>query len=168
MAVGLKRYQRMGHLHFVTFCCFRRQANLSAATSRDRFEDALERIRCRYEFEVVGYVVMPEHVHLLVSEPWSHSLATGIQALKLSVARRSEQTPFWQARYYDFNVYTESKRVEKIAYMHSNPVKRGLVEASEEWPWSSYQLYRSGQQGKVQIACAWMMNCNSHSASWTS
>ena len=90
MVAGPKRYQKMGHLHFVTFCCFRRQAHLQAAGSRELFEDALERIRSRYDFQVVGYVVMPGHVHLLVSEPGRESLAVGIQALKLSVARRSE------------------------------------------------------------------------------
>src|ERR1700677_945900 len=117
MVVGLKRYQQMGHLHFVTFCCYRRQARLEAAMGKALFEDALERIRCRYDFQVVGYVAMPEHVHLLVSEPGRESLAIGLQVLKLSVSRRSEQRPFWQARYYDFNVFTENKRVEKLDYM---------------------------------------------------
>ena len=141
MVSGLKRYQQMGHLHFVTFCCYRRHAYLEAATVRDLFEDALERIRRRYEIQVAGYVVMPEHVHLLVSEPGKGSLAVGIQALKLSVARRRERRPFWQARYYDFNVFTESKRIEKLEYMHWNPVRRGLVETMEQWPWSSYRKW---------------------------
>ena len=59
------------------------------------FRDALERICCRFDFQVVGYVAMPEHIHPLVSEPRRESLAVGLQALKLSVARRSEQRPFW-------------------------------------------------------------------------
>jgi putative transposase len=128
MLLGLKRYQDKGQLHFVTFCCYRREAHLEMTMARDLFEDALERMRQRYDFQVVGYVVMPEHIHLLVSEPVRESLATGLQALKLSVARRSKQIPFWQARYYDFNVFTEEKRAQKIEYMHWNPVKRGLVE----------------------------------------
>ena len=155
MAVGLKRYQQMGHLHFVTFCCYRRQAYLETAKARDLFEDGLERIRCRYDFQVVGYVVMPEHVHLLVSEPGRQSLAVGIQALKLSVARRSKHRPFWQARYYDFNVFTEGKRVEKLEYMHWNPVRRGLVETMEQWLWSSYRRYCGGEAGRVEVESAW-------------
>jgi putative transposase len=134
MVIGLKRHQHLGHLHFVTFSCYQRQPRLKTATARDLFEDALERTRCRYGFQVVGYVVMPEHVHLLVSEPSKESLALGLQALKLSVTRRSEQGRFWQARYYDFNLYTEDKRVEKLDYIHWNPVKRGLVETMEQWP----------------------------------
>lgn len=155
MVAGLKRYQKMRHLHFVTFCCYRRQAHLQAAEAKELFEDALERIRSRYDFQVVGYVVMPEHVHLLVSEPGRESLAVGIQALKLSVARRSEHRPFWQARYYDFNVFTEAKRVEKLEYMHWNPVRRGLVETMEQWPWSSYQCYCSGGKRCVVVQSSW-------------
>jgi putative transposase len=153
MVRGLKRYQQTGHLQFVTFSCYRRQGHLETVTARDLFEDALERIR--YDFHVVGYVVMLEHIHLLVSEPRGVSLAVCVQALKLSVARRSEQKPFWQPRYYDFNVFTEEKRVEKLEYMHWNPVRRGLVEKMEEWPWSSYRWYCSGEKTPVCIESAW-------------
>jgi putative transposase len=99
---------------------------------------------------------MPEHVHLLVSEPRRESLAVGLQALKLLVALRSEQKPFWQARYYDFNVFAESKRAEKLDYMHWNPVRRGLVERMEQWPWSSYRSYCTGEEGRVGVESAWM------------
>ena len=82
---------------------------------------ALERIRRRYNFVVAGYVVMPEHVHLLVSEPRKGLLARAVQALKLSVSVRRVERPFWQARYYDFNVWSARKRIEKLRYMHRNP-----------------------------------------------
>ena len=96
-------------------------------SARNLFERSLEMMRKRYEFVVCGYVVMPEHVHLLVSEPKKALLSKAIQALKLSVSVQSRERPFWQARYYDFNVYTPHKRSEKIQYMHNNPVARGLV-----------------------------------------
>jgi putative transposase len=76
---------------------------------------------------------MPEHVHLLVSEPLKGTLARALQALKLSVAVQRRERPFWQRRYYDFNVFTEEKRVEKLRYMHRNPVVRGLVARPEDW-----------------------------------
>ena len=148
----------MGHLHFVTFSCFRRQAHLSTSTARDLFEDALERMRRVYRFQVIGYAVMPEHVHLLVSEAASKSLAQALQGLKLSLARRSKHSPFWQARYYDFNVFTEAKRVEKLEYMHRNPLERGLVETAEDWRWSSYRYYRTGEEGKLRIESRWTMH----------
>jgi putative transposase len=83
------------------------------------FEDALERVRRRYLFAVTGYVVMPEHVHLLVNEPRRGLLSRAIQALKLSVSMRSQQRPFWQAHYYDFNVSAHAKFVEEAA-LHSS------------------------------------------------
>ena len=105
-----------------------RRPYLGTEEARDRFEQSLESMRLRYNFFLTGYVVMPEHVHLLVSEPKDALLAKALQALKLSVVVRRDERPFWQVRYYDFNVYTDKKRIEKLRYMHRNPVKRGLVE----------------------------------------
>jgi REP element-mobilizing transposase RayT len=87
----------------------------------------LERVRRWYGFYVTGYVVMPEHVHLLISEPERGKLSTALQMLKQITAQqlgRPEGAPFWQPRYYDFNVWSEAKRVQKLRYIHRNPVKR--------------------------------------------
>ena len=108
-------------------------------------------MRIRYRFRVVGYVTMPEHVHLLVSEPVIGPLAKSIHALKLSVSKLSRQHPFWQARYYDFNVISSRKHMEKLRYIHRNPVKRGLVERPEDWQWSSFRHYATGERGTVEI-----------------
>jgi putative transposase len=124
-------------------------------SARELFERSLEVIRLCYDFVVCGYVVMPEHAHLLVSEPKKALLSKAIQALKLSVSVQSRERPFWQARYYDFNVHNEEKRVEKIRYMHRNPVKRGLVEKPEQWQWSSFRHYATGEIGTVEIESFW-------------
>ena len=147
----LVRYQNAGHFHFVTFSCSGRKPYLRTALGRDLFERSLEVMRVRYGFVVVGYVVMPEHVHLLVSEPKRAVLGKAIQALKLSVAVQSVQRPFWLARYYDFNVFSAGKRKEKVEYMHQNPVARGLVTDAGDWVWSSYRHYRTGERGVVEI-----------------
>ena len=138
MPIGLVRHQETGHFHFITFSCYRRQPFFRSPRGRALFERSLETMRLRYDFVVAGYVVMPEHIHMLVSEPKRAILSKAVQALKLSVSVQSKQRPFWQIRYYDFNVYTPDKRSEKIQYMHRNPVKRGLVKEASEWPWSSY------------------------------
>ncbi len=151
----LVRYQDAGHFHFVTFSCFGRNPYLRTAFGRDLFERSLEAMRVRYKFVVVGYVVMPEHVHLLVSEPKLAVLGKAIQALKLSVAVQSVQRPFWLARYYDFNVFSAGKRKEKVEYMHQNPVARGLVPDAGDWPWSSYRHYQTGERGVVEIESEW-------------
>jgi putative transposase len=154
---GLKRHQQARELHFITFSCYRRQPLLTSTRAKHLFETALEQTRRQYGFYVKGYVIMPEHVHLLVSEPERGTLATALQALKQSVARRliGERKHFWQTRYYDFNVWTKTKQVEKLRYMHRNPVKRGLVEKPEDWPWSSFVHYATGQEGVVEIESEW-------------
>ena len=120
-------------------------------------ETALERTRLGYKFFVTGYVVMPEHVHLLVSEPERGTLASALQAIKQSVARRlvSPGQHFWLPRYYDFNVWSERKMIEKLRYIHRNPVTRGLVERPGDWEWSSYRHYLTGQRGVVEIESHW-------------
>ena len=153
MPLGLRRYQQEGDDHFVTFSCYRREAHFATPASKDTFLDSLELTRRRYRFEVLGYVVMPEHVHLLVSEPRDYEvpLSKALQALKISVSRRLSARPFWQRRYYDFNVFSHNKRVEKLKYMHRNPVKRGLVERPDEWHWSSYRHYLLEEASPVEI-----------------
>jgi len=63
--------------------------------------------------------------------------------------------PFWQPRYYDFNVWSERKRVEKLRYLHRNPVTRGLVAAPEDWAWSSFRHYLTGEASVVEIESRW-------------
>ena len=157
MPWGLKRYQHTGNLHFVTFSCYKREPLLASARAKRLFELALEQTRRQYSFWITGYVVMPEHVHLLVSEPERATLSTALQALKQSVARRliAGRKHFWQARYYDFNVYTQKKRIEKLRYMHRNPVEREFVTRPEDWIWSSFRHYATGEDGVVAIESEW-------------
>jgi putative transposase len=155
MTKGLKRYQFEGDLHFVTFSCDQRNPYLAQPSARRLFEEALERVRRGYGLYVIGYVVMPEHVHLLLIEPKNAPLSKALHALKSSVSKRSKQRPFWLPRYYDFNVFTARKRIEKLRYIHRNPVKRGLAEKPEDWHWSSFRHYAMGESGTVEIESFW-------------
>jgi putative transposase len=155
MPKGFVRYQQCGCFHFITFSCHHRLPHLGTAAARELFERSLEAMRLRYDFVVCGYVIMPEHVHLLLSEPRKALLFKAIQALKLSVSVQSRERPFWLPRYYDFNVHNEEKRVEKLRYMHLNPVKRGLVKKPEDWLWSSFRHYATGIEGTVEIESFW-------------
>jgi putative transposase len=131
MPSGLHRTYGAHHLHFITCSCYRRLPFLRTARCRDCFLSILEETRERYRFVVVGYVVMPEHVHLLITEPERGPPSTVMQVLKQRTARallpknrRADvrqsrlfegailRTPFWQARFYDFNVWTTNKRVK--------------------------------------------------------
>jgi putative transposase len=148
---------------------------LGTASRRDLFLTVLERVRRRYRLIVIGYVVMPEHFHLLITEPQIGDPSVVMQALKLGFARRvlaemaraqvskgarpgapgsspgSSPSHVWAARFYDFNVYTERKRVEKLRYIHRNPVERGLVMEPDQWLWSSFRFYVYGEVGPVRV-----------------
>ena len=172
MPKGLKRYYGQGHLHFLTFSCYRRLPLLGTVRARNAFVAALARIRERYRFRLIGYVVMPEHVHLLISESAKCTPSLVLKVLKQRVSRdlrkRRRRVPtgqmrlgfkegdaglprFWQPRFYDFNVYSAKKIREKLEYMHANPVKRGLAGNPGEWAWSSFLSYEKGERGLVTI-----------------
>jgi REP-associated tyrosine transposase len=112
------RYQQQRCLHFITFSCYQRVQLLGSTAARDVFERELERVRNWYGCYLTGYVVMPEHVHLLISEPERKTLSIVIQMLKQITSRKLKPAGmlhFWQVRYYDFPVWSEAKRVEKCA-----------------------------------------------------
>jgi REP element-mobilizing transposase RayT len=128
---------------------------------------------------------MPEHIHLLVSEPERNAplkptpglngppfplplkptsglngaptLADAIKSLKQGVGRRliGDAEHFWQKRYYDFNVRDHAQFVEKLHYIHGNPVKRGLCLRPEDWAWSSFLHHATGGEGRVEIESEW-------------
>jgi putative transposase len=164
----LHRYYGTHDLHFITSSCYRRQPEMGSAWRRDLFVNILEEARRKYRFVVHGYVVMPEHFHLLITEPEVGDPSVVMKVIKerfsRRVNRRQKQAaveqgvlwqrvrePVWQRRFYDFNVWSARKQVEKLRYMHRNPVKRGLVERPEQWKWSSFRAYCYGETGAVRV-----------------
>ena len=167
----LQRFYGRDDLHFVTFSCYRRRPFLGTARARDTFVKTLDKVRSKKNFLLFGFVVMPEHVHLLISEPPGSNPSKILQVFKQQVSRalrakrkRSsarqlslkfadarEENHFWQRRFYDFNVWSEKKFWEKLEYMHDNPVKRALVVHPKDWPWSSWSHYAKGEEGIIRI-----------------
>ena len=118
----LRRCYGAGYLHFITSSCYQRRPLLGSAHHRDLFLETLEEVRRRYHFIVVGYVVMPEHIHLLMSESEQGNPSTVMQVLKQRTARKlmramgnlrsseKERLSFksdhvWQKRFYDFVIW---------------------------------------------------------------
>ena len=173
MPKGLKRYYGSGDLHFITWSCYQRRPLLGSKRARNLFVKILGEVRERYGFALVGYVVMPEHIHLLISEPKRGTPSTALQVLKQRVSRgllakgrkrvcapqlrvwpqegNRKEMHFWQRRFYDFNVWSEEKKREKLEYMHGNPVERGLVSRPDLWRWSSYRFYESGEASPLRV-----------------
>jgi putative transposase len=121
------------------------------------FEIILEETRARHGARIYAYVLMPEHVHLLINEPPSMLLAQFLKVLKQGTSRRlkGDRERFWQDRYFDGNIHGEAARSEVIRYIHRNPVKRGLVASPERYQWSSFNHYASGLGGVVEIESEW-------------
>ena len=161
MPHNLKRITGRGDLHFITFTCYQRRQLLASARSKNIAVQILGQVRAKLQFKLIGYVFMPDHVHLLINEPAGCTPAKVIQLFKQRVSRKlrarkrtassqlslrfPENTSlprrFWQRRYYDFNVYSRRKLREKLDYMHSNPVTEKLVKHPKDWPWSSWPAY---------------------------
>ena len=179
----LERRYGFGHLHFITCSCYRRMAFLASPHEREQFLKILSQVRERYDFALLGYVVMPEHIHLLISEPNVGDPSVVMKVLKQRVSRalrrkrrrtvegqrkmweesaRNRCARFWQRRFYDFNVWTTQKKNEKINYMHFNPVKRGLVERPTDWNWSSCRFYAKGEKGVCDPNPEWIHKQNTH------
>ena len=173
MPKGLRRRYGQHDLHFITCSCYRRLPLFASVRAKNLFVKILGEVRDRYGFALAGYVVMPEHIHLLISEPPKGTPSTVMQVLKQRVSRRLRRKPrsrscaaqlrlrfgrpdnslphFWQPRFYDFNVWSQTKFVEKLQYMHMNPVKRNLVAHPKDWPWSSFSFYARRDSGLVRI-----------------
>jgi putative transposase len=160
MPGNLKRFQTDGSYHFITFSCYRRKPYLDNDHARAVVEQQIEILRKRHGFYLFGYVLMPEHVHLLMSEPAKHPLSTTLGVLKVEISKqlKEQRDQFWLSRYYDFNVFSDRKYVEKLRYMHRNPVERGLVKEPQDWPWSSFCHYLTGKEGTIEIESEWTWN----------
>ena len=162
MPHALHRFHHSGQSHFITVSCFHRQPNFNSSDTCDLFLRCLEDMRRYFSLCVYGYVVMPEHVHLLVSETPQMTIADSMRFLKLTFAKRlharsgnSDSNSFWQKRYYDRNVRDAREFSIKLRYLHRNPVKRGLAKDPADWKWSSYRHYALRENGVVEIESDW-------------
>jgi REP element-mobilizing transposase RayT len=129
MRTPLHRFCGQGDLHFITFSCYARRPYLGSSSARNKFLQILDEVRSRQKLQLLGYVVMPEHVHLVISEPRTGDPSKSMQVLKQTVSRQvklrneapstkassahslgDNQQAFWQRRFYDFNVWSRKRR----------------------------------------------------------
>ncbi len=171
-----RRIHEPGHAHALTFCCFRRQPFLSKDRSRQWTIEAIAAARLRHNFHLWAYVLMPEHVHLLICPTTdSCDLSAILNSIKQSVAKRAvrfvkahapEFLPrmtdlqpngqsafrFWQrGGGFDRNLWSPRYIWQTIDYIHENPVRRGLCPRPENWPWSSARDYSDLEHTSLSI-----------------
>lgn len=171
--VRLRHFDNLGTARFVTFSCYHRYRLLRSEDSIGPFLEELESARRAHRFHVLGYVVMPDHVHLVIYPHGKLAVGRVIGEIKRRSAFRiisswKEQNQpilgrvevsrsgktghaFWQPRGYDHNCRTPETVREKINYCHMNPVRARLVAEPRDWPWSSYRWYIGDRQGPVYI-----------------
>jgi putative transposase len=154
----LRHYDDLGTARFITFSTYQRQPLLSDETLIRICLRQVSRLRTERGIRVLGYVIMPDHVHLVLHPPDNCALGRVIGQMKgrasrqmlrvleesahLSPPRRGNGQPaIWQRRCYDHNCRTVDTVREKINYCHHNPVTKGLVEDPGDWTWSSYRWY---------------------------
>jgi len=160
-------FDQEGHAHFITFSCYRRRRLLDHDQAKRIVLSVLRDQLIKQNGRCVGFVVMPDHVRAIVWFPkpnqlstfmklWKQQSSLRIKRLlheKLSAhARRLDLSdPVWRARYYDFNLYSERKILEKLQTMHQNPVQAGLVVRAVDWWWSSARYYEQGRSVGVPV-----------------
>jgi REP-associated tyrosine transposase len=171
----VKHLDLPGQAHYLTFSCFKTQPFLSKDRSRFWVIDALKNARTKHGYELWAWVIMPEHVHLLVLPRNDVTISKILNSIKLSVGKTasiwvqnhapdflSKMTDiqpsgksalrFWQrGGGYDRNICSVDEVYEKIHYIHKNPVRRGLVNHPEDWIWSSYRAYEKGIEEPISI-----------------
>jgi putative transposase len=165
-----KRIYGAGELQFITTSTYRRAPLFRSERLCRCFVQRLKEVRQQFQFLLIGWVLMPDHFHLLLRPQPAAATPLILKGLKEETAERILKTlrenvsypwcrtmsarlrlpptvhdeshyRLWQRRYFPFNVFTEEKCREKLNYMHNNPVKRGLVSSPGEWPWSSWRFY---------------------------
>ncbi|MEX2243066.1 MAG: transposase [Fimbriimonadaceae bacterium] len=140
-----RTYDVPGHSHLLTFSCYRRRPYLATDGAKDAFLESLAASRKRLGYEIVAFVVMPEHVHLLVfPKAPGLKVASILQSVKQPVARRLKgDGPFWQpGGGHDRNIHSTKAANAAIEYVHNNPVVRGLSRSQHGYKWSSASWYR--------------------------
>ena len=168
----LRRFEIANQPRFLTFSCFQQLPLFGNDAIKDEFANRLELIRTRLDFQLFAWVVMPEHVHLIIvpnldevstsqilsaiKRPFAELVLRRCKQLKAPILEKvrvaTDRYRFWQAGGgYDRNVRDETELLRKIEYVHANPVRRGLVEKPVEWKWSSARWYAGICDGAVGV-----------------
>ena len=151
MPKNLKRYIGRGDLHFINFTRYERRALLGSVKARNLAVRILGEVRARYGLALLIIQVFKQRV----SRQMRGRQRGRPGQLWLRFPEEARLRRFWQRRYFDFNVWTAEKVKEKLRYIHRNPVKRGLVAEPEDWPWSSFRHYLTGEESVVKIESQW-------------
>ncbi len=176
----LPRYHIEGHVYYITTNVYNRLRIFTRPSFIVPLFDSLNFYRYRQTFKLAGYVIMPDHIHLLIW-PYGHSTVAditrdykeftakriirqaeveGIKEWVEAFRQAGEETgrsenKVWQDSYWDVNVFTAPFLRQKLQYMHENPIRAGLVKNPGDYPYSSYRNYELREEWMIQIDRDW-------------
>ena len=159
------RINEPGHIHFVTTSCYKYKPFFCKSWTRQIIMESIDKVRSKREFLIIGYVVMPEHAHFLIVPNQCKTISAAVQCIKWYTStqllaelrkRGKDEKKLWQPRFYDFNVFTQKKLLEKLNYCHMNPVNRGLVDSPDDWLYSSYRNYECDDDRIFRVDRWWV------------
>ena len=152
-----RRYIEKDKVYFVTALIKDRKPVLTVPSNSNLLLATIEYFRYYLDYSVYGYVIMPEHFHLLVLPSLKYDISKIMNCIKGNFARRYNQInncigdQVWQQGFYDKMVRDRQDLMNKIEYMHNNPVKAGLADKSGDYPFSSYHQYYGKVRNAVQV-----------------
>jgi len=171
-------------VHFVTVNTIEKLNLFTDTKCREVFIQVLDELRNELKYKLLGYVIMLNHIHLLIQlrvgsdsfekkrvgsdsfepnkpeansfEPTRSDISYVVKRIKEASARKrntylKRSGKFWQKGFYDFNIYSEEKFVQKLNYIHNNPVQAGLINNPKDWLYPSFQNYYSDNESVIKI-----------------
>jgi REP element-mobilizing transposase RayT len=132
--------------YFLTLCTEDRTPVLANDKVHQRVRQFAAGSMARYRVWVDSYVLMPDHAHLIVTVAGDTKLSDWIKAFKAFVGSREFQ---WQESFFDHLLRSDESRSEKWQYIRMNPVRAGLVERADDWPYAGWFDRRTGAVGRV-------------------
>ena len=179
--MNLPRFHIEGHIYYITIVVYNRQCIFTRPSFIIPLYDSLNFYRYEQEFKLLGYVIMPDHIHLII---WpfgktnvpdimrDYKKFTSTRIIRQATVENIKEwinafqqagqetgrsaNKVWQDSYWDVNIYTERFLRQKLNYIHRNPIRSGLVEKPEDYPYSSYRNYVFGEEWLIEVDQEWM------------
>lgn len=154
-----RRWYVLGGTYFFTLVTYERSKQLTSDLARVLLRRAIDEVRSELPFQIVSWVLLPDHLHTVwtlppgdsnYSERWkrikgafskSYLAEGGTEGVRNRSRRRRREAAVWQRRFWEHTVEDERDLLECVDYVHWNPVKHGLVSRVRDWPWSTFHRF---------------------------
>ncbi|MCX6740475.1 MAG: hypothetical protein NTZ49_04580 [Candidatus Parcubacteria bacterium] len=169
----MEKFDDPGHIHFVTFKTANNVPFFKDDKCCDIFLEELDRLRTELSFDIYGFVIVPDHVHLLIGQVFAYGSPNkfgdtpesslnefgisyigkkikGVTARKINKYLQRSGA-LWKHRFFDFNIYSHKKFEEKLKYIHDNPISHGLVSDISLFRYCSWRNYELGDHSVFKI-----------------